>query len=99
MAELLARWWNGRRGRLAGGDIWLERVDDGRLRVRWRGQDYWDDEGVAWVPSGSVGLAVVESLIRQDGGPEEEGGPWREIRLSLYRRSDQGSSPDTALHE
>ena len=87
VSELHGHWWNGRRGRLGGGDIWYERADNGRLRVRWRGQDYWDDYGYAWVPDSWAALDVVERLIRQDGGPDEDGGPWREIPLNLYRPS------------
>jgi hypothetical protein len=66
--ETLGRWWNGKPGRLTTRRIWLERLDDGRYQVRWRGEDWTDRDGRCWRVRREDADAVVAALMADELG-------------------------------
>lgn len=84
--ELLAHWWNGCWGSMSRCDIWLERLDDGLVQVRWRSREWTDRDG-SWRTSESAKtLAAVRGLM------ETAPGKWQELPAS---RSGAPSTVDT----
>jgi hypothetical protein len=78
---LLVHWWNGSWGRLTRRDVWLEQLDDGRLRVRWRGGAWRDRDGRYVTRSPKVATAVCRALLGDDLSQ------WRELPV---QRQDPG---------
>lgn len=70
--ELIGHWWNGQWGTLGRRDVWLEQLDDGRFRVRWRGRDWRDRDGQYVTRSAKVAVAAVRSLV-------DDGGTWKQL--------------------
>jgi hypothetical protein len=70
--ELVAHWWNGQWGTLNRRDVWLERLDDGRFRVRWRGPDWHDRDGQYTTRSAKVAVAAARALV-------DDGGTWKQL--------------------
>ncbi len=71
--DLIEHWWNGRWGTLNRRDVWLEQLDDGRFRVRWRSWDWRDRDGQYITRSAKVAVAAVRALV--DDGTET----WKQL--------------------
>ncbi len=61
VVEEVGHWWNGSRGAYRK-DVWLERLSNGLVQVRWRGK--WTHRDGAWrTPSGQEALEAVDELL------------------------------------
>lgn len=78
--ELRGRWWNGRFGRLARRDLWLETDGDGHWKVRARQGDGDSRIWAHWHDDEAEARAEIAAMIERTGGPDE----WRDI-LDAYR--------------
>ena len=69
--ELVKRWWNGRYGRIARRDIWLERDTTWHVRAR---QGDGDSPSKTWTfPDQAQADALVQQLL--DTAPDD----WKDI--------------------
>ncbi len=71
--ELIAHWWNQRWGSIGRRDVWLERLDDGRFQVRWRGGAWADRDGRYVTASAAVAVSAVRDLL------ESHDADWRQL--------------------
>ena len=87
MGDLVGRWWNRKRGRLARRDIWLERDGDAYL-VRAREGDSEGNETSWRYACEPDARARVDQLIDTDGGPAA----WNDL-TSLYQPGEDPPAP------
>jgi len=87
MIEVLEHWWNGSWGTMTRRDVWLEADDAGPLlRVRWRGGDWRDRDGIFDTTEPRVAVVVLVELLGER--PADNG--WQ--RLTVGRAQDSGGS-------
>lgn len=85
VSEQLAHWWNGSwGGRYVRRDVWVERLDDGRYQVRWRGGEWRDRDGCLWRVERVDAWAAVRELIGDGTG---------------WTRVDAGAPGSADVHE
>jgi hypothetical protein len=61
--QTLAHWWNGSAQPATRRDVWVERLDDDRYRVRWRGGDWCDRDGLHVTASRQAAWDAVRALL------------------------------------
>jgi len=56
-------WWNGSWGTMTRRDVWLEAGDHQVFRVRWRGGDWRERDGVFHTTEARVAVNVLSELL------------------------------------
>jgi hypothetical protein len=72
-------WWNGSWGTMTRRDVWLETSEHEVIRVRWRGGDWRDRDGVFHTTNPTVAINVLVELMGES--PADNG--WRRLTVAL----------------